>query len=189
MDRSKPQLRTLLRQRRAQAAAANPAAALAVKDLFLSHITLPAQALVSTYVAQADELNPAPLSTFLHARGHALCLPCLEAKQAPLVFRAYAPGDPLAPGHARIPEPLLAAACVTPTVLLVPLLGFDERGNRLGQGGGFYDRTLAQLRKQGKILAIGIAFEAQACVDLPQEAFDEPLDFIVTEKRVIDPAF
>ena len=70
---------------------------------------------------------------------------------------------------------------VVPTVLLIPLLGFDKEGYRLGYGGGFYDRTLRSLRAHMSVLAIGIAFSGQEMV-LPHDEYDERLDWIVTEK-------
>jgi len=68
---------------------------------------------------------------------------------------------------------------------LLPLVGFDEGGGRLGYGGGYYDRTLEQLRARGEVLAVGLALELQCVEDLPQEATDERLDAVVTEERVL----
>ena len=86
------------------------------------------------------------------------------------------------PFGARIPvreEP------VEPEILIVPLVAFDLRGNRLGYGGGFYDRTLARLRARRATLAIGFAYDAQEAEDLPLEPTDERLDMVVTESRVL----
>ena len=74
-----------------------------------------------------------------------------------------------------------------PDVLIVPLVAFDRAGGRLGYGGGFYDRTLAQLRAAGPITAIGFAYAAQETATVPQEPTDVPLDLIVTEREVIVP--
>jgi 5-formyltetrahydrofolate cyclo-ligase len=70
-------------------------------------------------------------------------------------------------------------------VLLTPLLAFDRHGGRLGQGGGFYDRSLAQLRDKGHVTAIGVAFAAQEVQNAPVDARDAPLDAVVTEKEWI----
>ena len=70
----------------------------------------------------------------------------MQGRGKPLLFRAWAPGDEMAPAHWGIAEPLPDKPVVDPDVVLVPLLAFDASGYRLGYGGGFYDRTLADLR-------------------------------------------
>ncbi|HSM18981.1 MAG TPA: 5-formyltetrahydrofolate cyclo-ligase, partial [Hyphomicrobiales bacterium] len=77
--------------------------------------------------------------------------------------------------------PAEEAAVVRPDVLLVPLLAFDRAGFRLGYGGGFYDRSLEQLRSAGPVAAIGLAYSAQQTDECPRESFDQPLDAILTE--------
>ena len=84
-----------------------------------------------------------------------------------------------------IPEPE-AKNLIYPEILLVPLVGFDLKLNRLGYGGGFYDRTLQALRARRATLAIGFAYAAQQTEHLPLEATDQQLDFIVTERGVIE---
>ena len=73
-----------------------------------------------------------------------------------------------------------------PEIVIVPLLAFNRAGGRLGYGGGFYDRTLEQLRERRATLAIGFAFAGQEVDDLPLEPTDQPLDLIVTETGVIE---
>lgn len=80
-----------------------------------------------------------------------------------------------------------SGAWLVPDVLIVPLVAFDRSGGRLGYGGGFYDRTLAELRAAGPVTAIGFAYAAQEADALVQEATDAPLDQIVTEREVIVP--
>jgi len=72
-------------------------------------------------------------------------------------------------------------------VVVVPLLAFDRQGRRLGYGGGFYDRTLARLRRAGPVLAIGYGFAAQQVDAVPSGPLDAPLDLIVTEAGVLRP--
>jgi 5-formyltetrahydrofolate cyclo-ligase len=72
--------------------------------------------------------------------------------------------------------------------VIVPLVAFDRNGGRLGYGGGFYDRTLEQLRAVQPTLAIGFAYADQESADLPLESTDQPLDLIVTEHGVIQPS-
>jgi len=73
-----------------------------------------------------------------------------------------------------------------PELVIVPLVAFTRAGGRLGYGGGFYDRTLELLRAKRATLAIGFAYSAQECAELPLEATDQPLDMIVTEREIIE---
>ncbi|WP_119419872.1 5-formyltetrahydrofolate cyclo-ligase [Desertibaculum subflavum] len=178
---TKRALRASLRVRRKAAAAADPAAAERLAQIFLSHLSLAAGAVVAGYSAVPPELDPAPLMTALAAGGHPLALPCTGPLGTVLVFRSWQPGDPLVKGALGIEEPRPEAPSVLPSVALVPLLGFDRRGHRLGQGGGYYDRTLAA----GTMLAIGLAYAAQEVEVLPVEPWDRRLDWIVTEREAI----
>ncbi len=82
-------------------------------------------------------------------------------------------------------EPGANAALVAPDIVIAPLLAFDGTGARLGYGGGYYDRTLRALRAAGRIIAVGVGYQAQ-CVDrVPSGDGDEKLDWIVTEERAI----
>jgi 5-formyltetrahydrofolate cyclo-ligase len=74
---------------------------------------------------------------------------------------------------------------IRPEVLIVPLVAFDRSGTRLGYGGGFYDRTLAMLRAQGPVHAVGFAYAAQEAPELPREGTDARLDAVVTELEVL----
>ena len=73
-----------------------------------------------------------------------------------------------------------------PDILIVPLVAFDRTGYRLGYGAGYYDMTIARLRGMKKISALGIAFAAQEVTDLPKTDRDEKLDFVLTEREIID---
>ena len=81
-------------------------------------------------------------------------------------------------------DPLPGAQAVRPSTVLLPLLAFDKAGGRLGYGGGYYDRTLAALRKDGHITAIGIAYAGQEIDRVPMTALDQRLDLIATELGV-----
>jgi 5-formyltetrahydrofolate cyclo-ligase len=137
---------------------------------------LPAEAIVAGFWPLPDEIDIRPLLTALHARGHLLALPVTGRRGEPLVFRAWEPGAPLLPG--RFGTSHAAGAMVTPDVLLIPLLAFDGEGNRLGYGGGFYDRTIARLPRA---LRIGCAFAAQELDSVPIGPYDQRLNAVVTE--------
>ncbi len=115
-----------------------------------------------------------------------ICLPVVPGKAVPLVFRRWQ-GEPLVPGPFGTSHPPDSQLALSPTVLIVPLAGFDRRGNRIGYGGGYYDRTLQMLRESGHNAAIGLAFAVQELPDIPADPFDQPLDLIVTDQGHILP--
>ena len=141
---------------------------------------------VALYKALGAELDPRPLGEALRKAGWSLALPAVEAPDAPLVFRAWSPGEPLAKDLTGLAAPLPSAPLVRPDLVIVPLLAFDGRGDRLGQGGGHYDRTLAALRGEPSPPAfVGLAYSGQERGDLPREPHDQPLDGILTEAGYI----
>jgi 5-formyltetrahydrofolate cyclo-ligase len=142
---------------------------------------------VSGFYPYQAEINVLPLLARLVSEGWRTALPIVMAKGAALTFRAWAPGEPTGRGIWDIHIPLETAAELQPDVLLVPMLAFDRRGYRLGYGGGFYDRTLAELRKLKPVVAIGVAYAMQEMDEVPTAAYDEPLDWILTERGVIEP--
>lgn len=167
----------------AYAALGAPARA-AIASHFLCAIALPPASSIAGYAAIGSEADPSELLSQLDAAGHVCALPVVETRQAPLAFRRWRPGDPLFPGGhgTRVPSP--RAPLCRPDIVLVPLLAFDGAGRRLGYGGGYYDRTLAALRAGGRpVIAVGLAFSAQEAQDLPEDEFDQRLDWIVTEKE------
>ena len=111
----------------------------------------------------------------------------MRGKAVPLIFRAW-DGKALEPGPFGTSHPPASAPELSPRVLIVPLAAFDRTGNRIGYGGGYYDRTLEVLRRDGACVAIGLAFASQELQSIPVEAFDQRLDMIVTDHDVILPA-
>lgn len=111
-----------------------------------------------------------------------VALPVIAERNAPLAFHAWTPDAPMREGHHGIPEPA-SGERVTPDLLLVPCVGFDADGYRLGYGGGYYDRTLAAWPAAAPPLTVGIAYEACRIDDgvLEREAHDLPLDAVVTD--------
>lgn len=140
---------------------------------------------VSGYWPIRTEIDPRPTMHAL-ADSHDLCLPIVGGTSEPLTFRRWTPESEMQIGAygAGIPVDLVD---MVPNILIVPLAAFDCDGYRLGYGGGFYDRTLEQLRLAGPVTAIGFAYGAQEVDQVPRDATDQPLDLIVTENGVIMP--
>jgi 5-formyltetrahydrofolate cyclo-ligase len=178
VSRGKADLRaSALMARRALAAAAPDAAERAAQHLPTS--LLAGAATVSIYRPMRDEIDTAPLVWRLTALGLRILLPAVVTRGGPLAFRDV--GAPLVPDAAGIPAPGPGAAAADPDILIVPLLAFDHEGQRLGYGGGYYDRTLEALRARRPVFAIGLAFEGQAVAALPHDGRDQKLDAILTE--------
>ncbi len=188
LDAQKTFLRDQAKRRRAQVAgdeAKVRAAAGALGTRVLDSIDMPDGCAVSAYWPIGSELDPRALMRLLHERGHPVCLPVVTGTGRPLVFRAWAPGDTLEPAGFGTQVPTTGQPERTPRVLLVPMLAFDRDGYRLGYGGGFYDRTLAKLRAEGEVTAVGLAFAAQEVPAVPRDVSDQHLDWIVTESEAI----
>lgn len=184
-------LRIELRRRRRQLKAGQQA--LAAQKLLLrlsrSHWLRQAQH-IACYWPSDGEISPLPLITILRARGKQVYLPVLDSRENRLYFRLYRRGDKLRPNRFGIPEP----PAVNPSrpvqaldLVLMPLVGFDGQGNRLGMGGGFYDRTLAGLNAQGPKL-IGLAHSIQRAEGLRAAHWDVPLHQIATDTALITAA-
>lgn len=137
-------------------------------------------AIVSAYAAMGSEIDPLQLITRRARGGAPTCLPVIQPLGSPLNFRSWAPGEPLVARTWGIREPTDTALIVAPDVVLVPLLAFDSRGWRLGYGGGYYDRTLEQLRSTKPILAIGLAYDSQELPEVPTGPHDQLLDWVLT---------
>ena len=142
--------------------------------------------IVSGFSPLKTEINPLPLMRRLAEAGAQLALPVVAGRGHPLIMRAFAFGDALASGQWGIREPKADAAEVAPDILLVPLLAFDRRGNRIGYGAGYYDMTIAKFRAAKPVVAAGIAYAAQEVDTVPVTARDARLDLVLTEREVID---
>jgi 5-formyltetrahydrofolate cyclo-ligase len=138
--------------------------------------------IISAFYPYQKEIDARPLLGKLAGEGWTTCLPIVINLGEPLIFRRWMPGEATVPGRWDIPQPPDDAPLVEPDVLLVPLMAFDRKGYRLGYGGGFYDRTLAKLRAQKPIVAIGLAYAAQEVDSIPHDSHDQTLDYVMTEK-------
>lgn len=160
------------------------AAALA-EHLAKQHDLFAHAATVASYRAMGSEIDPEPSEVVLRARDLAIVLPVTPPKGQPLRFHLFSPGDRLIRHQFGMREPAPSRPDRRPDVLLVPLLAFDRDGNRLGYGGGFYDRTLRGLRQDGTCLAVGLAFSEQRVDVVPHDAYDQRLDAVATPDGVV----
>ena len=166
------------------AARAAFAARLAADGLDLARRT--GARVASVFMTIRDEPDTRPLIAALTGAGLRVGLPVVVARGAPLVFRAWAPGDALVAAPFGLSEPAAAAPPLEPDLLFVPLAAFDRAGHRVGYGGGYYDRTLAGLRARGRVTAVGVAFTVQEIGVVPALATDEKLDMVATEAGVFE---
>lgn len=178
---SKPALRQRLLAERVAACAARPQAADRLVAYFAPNWRPHKGQVVAGYWPLHHELDPRPLMSAFLDTGVRLCLPVMLRDDAPLIFRSWRPGDRLETGVFGVEEPTDRAPETVPDLVLVPLVGIDRQGMRLGFGKGYYDRTLAALRAQGPVRAVGVAYPEQ-CVDrVPCEPHDQALDALVTD--------
>jgi 5-formyltetrahydrofolate cyclo-ligase len=156
----------------------------ALVDFFFADFDLAAGSKIAGYWPITREADVKPLLGKLAEKSVICLLPVVIARDTALVFREWQPGDELAPSDLDIPEPTIDKSVGIPEFLLVPLLAFDRQGYRLGYGGGYYDRTLQDLRATRDITAIGIAYQGQEVDSVPHESFDQRLDGVITEAGV-----
>ncbi len=176
----KSALRSEMRALRRRLARETPDAAVLAAQRF-NEISPWRPRVAAAYHPHGSELDPGPLAVMLRQLGAQVVLPIAVAADAPLVFRQPVDGAPLPRDAAGVPAPGLDAPALTPDLVVVPLLAFDGVGARLGQGGGYYDRTLAALRARGSVVALGLAYVGQEVERLPAEAHDQRLDAVLTE--------
>ncbi|APH56908.1 5-formyltetrahydrofolate cyclo-ligase [Granulibacter bethesdensis] len=158
----------------------DPSAGIALGENLLRDLPPTPGHIVSAFWPLPGELDLRPLMAALYAGGHRIALPVTTKKGEKLIFREWTPGVAMIEGRFRTLHP--DGPEIVPETVLVPLLAFDRTGNRLGYGGGYYDRTLAALPS---VHAIGCAFAAFELEDVPVEATDFPLRAIVTERETI----
>ncbi len=166
-------LRAALRTRRKHFASGQkngPLAAAPILDAVLAGAQI-----VGIYHAIGGE--PDPIALIGNLRGQ-MALPFLTTHDTLMTFRQWEPGDPLVKSHWGGQQPVESAPQVKPDLIFVPLLGFDLALNRIGQGGGHYDRYLAA---NPSACRIGIAWECQRIAEIESQPWDVPLDAILTE--------
>jgi 5-formyltetrahydrofolate cyclo-ligase len=134
-----------------------------------------------------DEIDIRPILNELTNCSVTTALPIIVGREEPLMFCRWSPGDGLRRGDFGVSQPDSGSPAVVPDIVIVPMLGFDASGNRLGYGGGYYDRTLVRLRGNPGTLSVGVAFDEQECDKIPLDAKDVPLNMIMTDRRTIMP--
>jgi 5-formyltetrahydrofolate cyclo-ligase len=178
----KSDLRSKMKRKRGTLASLYPRSGSQVAARFPAELVARGGLTIAGYAPKDSEINCIPLMEKLKARGARMCLPAVVKKHEALEFRAWEPGKELFRGAFGIEEPDEDAAVLIPDMVLVPLLAFNAKGFRLGYGGGYYDRTLAELRaKNEHMVAVGLGYEAQGIARMPVERHDEKLDWIITE--------
>jgi 5-formyltetrahydrofolate cyclo-ligase len=177
-DWRKAERRRLVAARLAMTDAERTAASAAIEAALEARFPPGALPILAGYWPIQGEFDPLPYLRRVIAVSGAVALPVAKRPVAPLEFRLWTPDAPMTTGLWDIPHPAEGAA-VVPSALLIPLVGFDGAGHRLGNGGGYYDRTLAAL--QPKPLAIGVGFELGRLGSISPQPHDQPMDAIVTE--------
>jgi 5-formyltetrahydrofolate cyclo-ligase len=142
--------------------------------------------IVAGYSPIRSECDPIPLMRSLAAKGAQLALPVIHDRFKELTFSEWRQGAQLIAGPYGILQPRNEAVPLEPDVILVPLVAFDRRCRRIGYGAGYYDRTLADLRKRKVVIAVGLAFAAQEVEAIPADEHDQRLDLVLTEGEAID---
>jgi len=170
-------------RRKVAHAAAKGAGEAAAQHLLAWLETHPKLRIISGYMPIHTELDILPAMHALHEKGYALCVPVIMGKAKPLKFSAWTPDTRMTKGAfgAMVPE---NSDWLRPDLLLCPMLAFDAKAQRMGYGGGFYDRTIAAL---APVRTLGFAYAAQQVAHLPTEPTDMPLEGVITEKGLFSP--
>ncbi len=129
------------------------------------------------------ELNILKILKVFENNNFTISLPKIS-KNNEMNFFEWSNNEPLKINKFGIPEPI-SNKKVSPNILLIPLVGFDDQLNRLGYGGGYYDRYLSREQKNNRLFKVGLGFSFQKVKNLPVEKHDKSLDCIITEKKII----
>lgn len=187
--RQRQTIRNDIRQRRrALTPAQQHEFALQIAARLVQHPRIQAAQRIAAFLSFDGELDTRPLIEQLWQLGKQVYLPVLHPFSAGnLLFLRYTPDTPLVRNRLNILEPTLDVRCVLPVwqldIVLTPLVAFDALGQRLGMGGGFYDRTLQNWQHSGPY-PIGLAHDCQQVAQLPVEHWDIPLPEIVTPSQI-----
>ena len=137
--------------------------------------------LVGGYYPYNYEIDSIKILEKLEKYNFQILLPKIK-KNSQMDFFSWSKKDPLEINEYGIPEPT-SNIIKYPDFLLVPLVAFDKQYNRIGYGGGFYDRYIRKLKKRKKVTTIGLAYSFQEMIEIPINRYDVQLDFVITNKR------
>ena len=138
---------------------------------------------IGGYYPSNYEIDDLDILDFLHKKNFKVSLPIIK-KDNQMNFYSWSRNDPLKINKFGIPEPV-SSKIFYPDILLVPLVAYDVSLNRLGYGGGYYDRYIEKIEKVKKVVKIGLAFSFQKITSIPINQYDKRLDFIVNEKEIL----
>tara|TARA_Y100001970_G_scaffold223608_1_gene275322 strand:- start:2875 stop:3414 length:540 start_codon:yes stop_codon:yes gene_type:complete len=138
---------------------------------------------IGGYIPIKYEFDCLKLLKFLESKKYSICLPIIK-KNSQMDFYKYLFKDPMKINKLGIPEPIKSTKSIIPDLILIPLVGYDKNLNRLGYGGGYYDRYIEKNSTIKKIVKIGLAFSFQKTKKLPINKFDKKLDRVITEKKI-----
>ncbi len=137
---------------------------------------------IGLYYPIGSEVSTIDIISHLRKKKYIISLPVLE-KKSKMSFYEWKEKSPLKINNFGIPEPARFKK-ITPSTLIIPMVAFDTKLNRLGYGGGFYDRFINKLEKNKKILKIGLALSCQKINKVPTNKFDKKMNYIITENKV-----
>ena len=154
-------------------------------DEFFKKINLENIRVVSSFKSINSEISTEDLNSLMLKKNKILCLPVITDKESPLTFRKFNNNKELIEGYMNIKEPPVQNEILNPDLIFVPCLAFDNNGFRLGYGGGYYDKTLSQYKKNNiNFISVGFAFDDQKVNNVPTDKFDIKLDYVITEKKI-----
>ena len=140
--------------------------------------------IVGGYYPYNNEIDCIQILKKLEKKNYIISLPKIK-KNSQMDFIQWSYKDPLVINKFGIPEPS-NGKIKFPDILLMPLLSFDTKLNRVGYGGGFYDRYIQRIKRKKKPLLVGLAYSFQKVKSIPTNRYDKKLDFVMTEKKIIE---
>jgi 5-formyltetrahydrofolate cyclo-ligase len=184
IEEAKAALRVRAHALRQQAAKLQgPEAGRLAAEHFFDEVAPGQDEVVAAYWPIRDEIDCRPVLARLMDRGQRVCLPAVMGDDRPLELRLWEQDAALYPSGFGTLAPIETAPVAEPSLIIVPLLGFDSHGTRLGYGKGHYDRTVAAMPTRPRV--VGFAYSAQQLEGIPRAPHDVALDVVVTEQGVI----
>lgn len=145
---------------------------------------------VGLYYPISNEISPLVFIKYFKDNNITTALPVVDSNSHSMVFKQWFKKEKLQKSHIGTYEPLRTNKTILPQIIVVPMLMFDRKLNRLGYGAGYYDKSISTLKryfdkKQKNFITIGLAYSEQETKTIPYESHDQRLDFIVTEKEIL----